>query len=112
MIQVETLRARVLGRTAAVLGTIAFAALLLFWRNDVSIRRDSYPLAFGYYAFYLPGLCVAAVGLATGLAGRRHGRKEGEPRREAVIGICLSALALAGLVAVRMGAAWFVGADK
>ncbi len=110
MITGESPRARTLGWIAAVLGTIAFAALLLTLRTEIYHWRYREQLAFSYYVFYLPGLCVAAAGLATGLVARPLGRKDGEPRREAVIGIILSVVSLVGLVAVRQWGAWFIGA--
>lgn len=109
-IQVESARARTLGWVAAVLGTIALAATLIVMRTELSTWRFPERLAFSYYVFYLPGLAVAAAGLAFGLIARSMGKKEGEVRREAMIGIILSIFALIGLVAVRLWGAWFIGA--
>jgi hypothetical protein len=109
-IQVESTRARTLGWVAAVLGTIALAAMLIVMRTELSTRRFPERLAFSYYVFYLPGLAVAAAGLAFGLVARPMGKREGDARREAMIGIILSILSLIGLVAVRLWGAWFIGA--
>jgi hypothetical protein len=112
VIETETRRAKTLGWVASVLGTIAFAAFLLTTRFEISGNRFPERLAFTYYAFYLPGLCFGAAGLAVGLTARPLGSKEGDARREAVIGIVLSVIAIAGLAIVHSWGPWFVGAKS
>ena len=99
MNQVETLRARVLGWTAAALGTVGFAALLVTAYSEIASKGDPVARSFTFLLFVLPGLLFAIIGLLTGLLARKEGA-----RRE-VIGLILSSLALVGLMA-----AWIVGA--